>query len=384
MSQANPRLSLIIPTRERAETLRYALKTAVEQKSDAIEIIVSDNFSKDNTREIVQSYDDPRVRYVNTGQPMSMCGNFEFALEQARGEYILFIGDDDAVLPGGLDKLLAEMDAHPSPIYSWPMPAYYWPLKDKKAYTTYIPTPTEPHDIDLKKLARFVVKHGGWQYYRIPCVYQAAVHRSITDAIRAKAGKVFPATQPDVFTSMAIPAFADRARNIGYSITSLGYCPKANGISLVSGSGPSNLERWYREFGDYKLHPTLCLELNYIVQVITDAILIAMERFPEFYGGMKFNYEAAWAFNYRLYGKLCDRRELLRKRKLVQQHHPFNAMKFLAYCAMHDIIARRQEMRKQRYIRESLVAGTPDNIRDFVHQLARKEQTPDTPSFSLR
>ena len=94
-----PFISVIIPTRERADTLLFAIKTAFDQNSDDYEVIVSDNFSQDNTKEVVESFSDPRLVYVNSGRRLSMCDNYEFGLEHARGEYIIFIGDDDAIMP---------------------------------------------------------------------------------------------------------------------------------------------------------------------------------------------------------------------------------------------------------------------------------------------
>jgi glycosyltransferase involved in cell wall biosynthesis len=47
------KFTILVPTRERAYTLHETLKTCVAQDHDRLEIIVSDNFSRDNTREIV-------------------------------------------------------------------------------------------------------------------------------------------------------------------------------------------------------------------------------------------------------------------------------------------------------------------------------------------
>src|SRR5215207_8249326 len=104
-SSAEPLISLIIPTRERAETLFFALQTALDQVSDSYEVIVSDNFSQDNTEQVVRNFNDPRLRYFNTGKRLSMSDNWEFALGKARGEYIVYIGDDDAMMPGGINRL---------------------------------------------------------------------------------------------------------------------------------------------------------------------------------------------------------------------------------------------------------------------------------------
>ena len=56
----NIKFSIVVPTCERASTLRFTLKTIIEQDYDNLQIIVSDNFSNDETKEVVQSFSDSR------------------------------------------------------------------------------------------------------------------------------------------------------------------------------------------------------------------------------------------------------------------------------------------------------------------------------------
>ena len=55
----NHHFTVIIPTRERSDTLQHALHTCVIQDYDNLEILISDNLSQDHTREVVESYKDP-------------------------------------------------------------------------------------------------------------------------------------------------------------------------------------------------------------------------------------------------------------------------------------------------------------------------------------
>jgi glycosyltransferase involved in cell wall biosynthesis len=68
-------------------------------------IIVSDNASTDHTEDVVREVADSRVRYVNTGTRVSMSHNFEFALSQVEDGWVTFLGDDDGLLPGALDRV---------------------------------------------------------------------------------------------------------------------------------------------------------------------------------------------------------------------------------------------------------------------------------------
>jgi glycosyltransferase involved in cell wall biosynthesis len=81
-----PKLSIVIPTRERAVTLRHTLRTLIDQSYSSCEIIVCDNASTDNTRDVVESFFDSRIRYINPGRRVSMSENWEFALWNTKGE----------------------------------------------------------------------------------------------------------------------------------------------------------------------------------------------------------------------------------------------------------------------------------------------------------
>ena len=92
-------VSIVIPTRERAEVLRYALASCTRIVDSQIEIIVSDNASLDDTAEVVAAKHDDRIRYVRTPRRCSMRENFEFGVNHARGDYVFVMGDDDALIP---------------------------------------------------------------------------------------------------------------------------------------------------------------------------------------------------------------------------------------------------------------------------------------------
>jgi len=80
LSSDNPLITVIIPTRERADTLETCLQTVVAQTYPNLKIIVSDNCSNDNTKDVVLSFDDKRITYLNTGRRLSMTHNWEFAI----------------------------------------------------------------------------------------------------------------------------------------------------------------------------------------------------------------------------------------------------------------------------------------------------------------
>jgi len=91
-------VSIAIPTYNRADGyLREALQSAVTQSYGNIEIIVSDNCSTDGTQDYVKSIGSRPIRYFRQSTPLLPNGNFNFCLENARGDYFLLLHDDDAI-----------------------------------------------------------------------------------------------------------------------------------------------------------------------------------------------------------------------------------------------------------------------------------------------
>ncbi|MFV0388981.1 MAG: glycosyltransferase family 2 protein [Pyrinomonadaceae bacterium] len=104
MSSKHPYFSIVMPTRNRAEMLSYAIKSVLNQDFEDFEIIASDNFSTDNTYDVVNGFGDKRLQYFKTPAPFSIDESWNFAISKATGRYITFLSDDDAYLSFRLKK----------------------------------------------------------------------------------------------------------------------------------------------------------------------------------------------------------------------------------------------------------------------------------------
>lgn len=368
-----PLISIIIPTRERCETLLYAIRTALDQTSTNFEVIVSDNFSEDETEAVAKSFTDSRVRYFNTGRRLPMSDNWEFALGQARGEYIIFIGDDDAIMPGGIDRLEAMIRARPSLVYCWPTPIYSWPMDGHEPQVLFSPRIEETRVINLRTRARVAIVSGGSLCNRLPGMYHSAVARSIADRIRDTTGRVFHSTQPDVFTCLAVPAFCATAVRMSFCVTVHGVSQKSNGGTQVSKENVRNIERFVREYGDYKLHPTLFPGQPPVPSLVADSILVAMDTFPEFYRAMKFNYSAMWVYlcdSKQIFASGTDTWQAIRKRREIRRYHRFSVSRFLLSLSLLRLLAWRGTLLSNPR-RAPSVRRVPDNISDLVKEFAK-------------
>ncbi|PCR89642.1 glycosyltransferase family 2 protein [Natrinema ejinorense] len=104
------RVSVIIPTYNRAATLPIAIDSALEQTVDDLEVVVVDDGSTDDTDSVLAAYDDPRVRPVvhATNRGANVARNT--GLEYARGEYVAFLDSDDEWHPEKLERQLAALE----------------------------------------------------------------------------------------------------------------------------------------------------------------------------------------------------------------------------------------------------------------------------------
>lgn len=102
-----PHISVCLPVYNDADTVGETISSLLGQSHSNFEIVVSDNASSDGTREVVASYDDPRIRYRRNDHNVGAFPNWNLAIRDARGEHIAVYHADDVYHP---DILAAESD----------------------------------------------------------------------------------------------------------------------------------------------------------------------------------------------------------------------------------------------------------------------------------
>lgn len=105
------RLSICIPTYNRAAFLGQALDSIIAQATDEVEIVISDNASTDDTEALVRDYQArfPRLRYHRNPENLGADRNFLKVVEIAQGEYGWLLGSDDALAEGAVATVLSRL-----------------------------------------------------------------------------------------------------------------------------------------------------------------------------------------------------------------------------------------------------------------------------------
>lgn len=105
-----PRISVCIPTYKGAGTIGAAIESVLAQDFGDFELIVVDDASPDDTRDVVGRYGDPRITYLRNERNLGPQGNWNRCLELARGHYFKLLPHDDLLYPGCLSRQAAVLD----------------------------------------------------------------------------------------------------------------------------------------------------------------------------------------------------------------------------------------------------------------------------------
>ena len=103
-ASADPLVSVVLPTFNRARTLPRAIASVLHQGYRHLELLIVDDGSTDDTAAVIAGFTDPRVRYI----PLAKNGGASHArnagMRESKGEFIAFQDSDDEWLDGKLEK----------------------------------------------------------------------------------------------------------------------------------------------------------------------------------------------------------------------------------------------------------------------------------------
>jgi hypothetical protein len=108
-----PKVSVVIPTCNRPELLKRAIRSVLAQTFQDFEIIVVDDGMKVRAKDAALGFSDPRIRYIENETSLGGGGTRNRGIDEAKGEYIAFLDDDDEWLPEKLKKQVKALEKAP-------------------------------------------------------------------------------------------------------------------------------------------------------------------------------------------------------------------------------------------------------------------------------
>lgn len=112
----HPLITIAIPTFNRVESsLPKTLASASNQTYTNLEILVCDNCSEDGTSDFIDAYIDQRIVYVRHERNIGPQRNFNACVDNARGQYLLLLHDDDEIDPDFVAECVLALNGHEQP-----------------------------------------------------------------------------------------------------------------------------------------------------------------------------------------------------------------------------------------------------------------------------
>lgn len=230
------KFSVLLPTRNRLEYLRYAVETVRRQDYANWEIVVSDNDSEEDIKRYIAGLNDERIRYFRTDRLIPVTENWNCALGQSNGDYVVMLGDDDGLLPGYFSALLGAFNTHPSADYVY-VGGYYFAYhgavkdepegflrRDSNQYCAGI----EPHWLNRKTAHEIA---GGYLAFRMPVASNmqfSLISRRMIDRLSAD-GPFFRSPYPDFYATPLLFLLAEKILICPAPMVVVGITPKSYG-----------------------------------------------------------------------------------------------------------------------------------------------------------
>jgi glycosyltransferase involved in cell wall biosynthesis len=294
------RFSIVLTTTDRPSLLPAGVRAALGVDFDDFELIVSDNFSRTPAAELLADVTDKRLRIIRTDRRLTAPDHWEFAWEHVHGDYVMYLGDDNALHPEILKFADRAIRDHDLDLLSWRACTYYHPgwdivfrsLPDRgnvlgldvgstgQLYQCHPKAVIEAFCRDLRLSGCF------------PCMLNFLFRKSLADDIRRRLGRFFWAPNPDITMSYLILgmtraegyAFFDGFGAIG------GRSKDSNLASLLSrGKSSRRVYDYVAEFRDQDLFPHHQPKFIAVTNSLAATVSQAKTLMPDYFARFDFD-----------------------------------------------------------------------------------------------
>jgi glycosyltransferase involved in cell wall biosynthesis len=205
-----------MPTYNRAPLLRLAVQSVLQQTFEDFEVVISNGGSTDETRDVVAEFTDKRIRYVESQERLNIGDNYQNALDNATGEYITFLSDDDAFVPATLERVNRVIVEEKAEVVAFRVSSFYHD-GDVQFNRTIGPNTLAVSSFtgEVTKFTKAEAISKLYSYYGlgshdfddrfiVSYLANAVYHHSVFARIRARRSKLFEATPADMYLAAAV------------------------------------------------------------------------------------------------------------------------------------------------------------------------------------
>ncbi|MDO8344774.1 MAG: glycosyltransferase family A protein [Cellvibrio sp.] len=332
----NPRFTVLIPTKDRADYLYHTLRTCMAQDYDNLEIIVSDDGSSDRTMDVVldAASKDSRIKYHNNELGVGMRDNFEYALGLAKPGYVIALGSDDGLLPNGIVGMLDALRASEMNMLSWAAPLYTYPGVNDDRGQLMLYHPKKDKIINSSEFLARQVSHLNYLGdIESPMFYvKGVVSTELIQRVkeRTKDGRFYSCPTPDGYSGIVLAGEVAQYAFSGKPFSIYGLSPKSQGLGYLSNneSAKKNSKAFYKSVETIPMHMDLAGQpYSPLITLMTVDYLLTAKSLPGWSGTVPpIDYKKVIAYSvselsHGLYGADRLPRELETLRRIAVHHN---------------------------------------------------------------
>ncbi|HOK51408.1 MAG TPA: glycosyltransferase, partial [Bacteroidales bacterium] len=113
LKKTTPLVSVVMPVYNASSFIEESINSILQQTFSDFEFIIINDASTDNSRNIISSYTDSRIRIIDNEQNLGVTRSLNKGIKLARGKYIARMDADDIALSNRFEKQVAFLESNP-------------------------------------------------------------------------------------------------------------------------------------------------------------------------------------------------------------------------------------------------------------------------------
>jgi glycosyltransferase involved in cell wall biosynthesis len=331
----HPVFTVVIPCKNRAEYLHHTLRTCIVQEYENFEVIVSDDGSTDNSRDIVADATrrDPRIRFISHRIGVGMRDNFEDALSAVKPGYVLALGGDDGLMPDGISGMHEALQNAEMELLAWPTPSFSY--ANVRGPNGQLKVSFDKGDRIINSEAFLTRQTEHFHYVsdvESPMIYvKGVVSTNLIDKVRSRSGdgRFYSCQTPDGYSGIVLAGEVEQYAFSGRPFSLHGVSPSSQGGAYLSSGaeGKKASVSFYESVKQFPLHRELASQpYSPLITLMTAEYLLRSKDLPGWGGKFppldfkRLLLKGINELTHRLYGEDRICRELAILKNIAEMH----------------------------------------------------------------
>lgn len=264
------KITIIIPTKDRKEYLRYTLKTCLGQDYPKLSIIICDDGSTDGSLEMVKGImkSETCITLLETKENLGMMENFERGISSVYDGFVMFLGGDDGLMPKSLFKINELLNEYSTDLITWPVHQYIYPEVKMKTGQIIVTNTGFNKNSGVKWInGKYYLQREAKKLFYVndpycPMIYVKGIASvSLINKIKNKSPerRFYQCSTPDGYSGFILAGSVEKYLYINESLTIHGLSKSSQGLNYTLEGDKSKkiTESFFSKHKNIKLHKNL-------------------------------------------------------------------------------------------------------------------------------